>query len=38
MMFGHFDVSHKYLVKSYIEDHSAPMTASASIQDDLENN
>ena len=37
MMFGHFDVSHKYLVKSYIEDHSAPMTASVSIQDDLDN-
>ena len=37
MMFGHFDVSHKYLVKSYIEDHSAPMMTSAHIQDDLEN-
>jgi len=27
-MFGHFDVSHKYLVKSYIEDHAHKKNAA----------
>lgn len=28
LMFGHFDVSHKYLVKSYIEDHAHKKNAA----------
>ena len=31
MMFGHFDVSSKYLIKSYIEEHSVLPAASADI-------
>lgn len=37
LLFGHFDVSHKYLVKSYIEDHSAAVVASEATRSSLEN-
>lgn len=37
LMFGHFDVSHKYLVQSYIEDHSAKEKASKELTESLEN-
>lgn len=38
MIFGHFDVSHQYLVKSYIEDHSGKITTSDNIINDLQHN
>lgn len=38
MIFGHFDVSHQYLVKSYIEDHSGKITISDNIINDLQHN
>lgn len=34
MMFGHFDVSHKYLIKSYIEEHSTNLSSDAT-EDEL---
>lgn len=37
MIFGHFDVSHKYLVKSYIEDHSIKSETSSNITNKIYN-
>ena len=37
MMFGHFDVSTKYLVKSYIEEHSVIPTASDELSKTIDN-
>lgn len=35
MMFGHFDVSHQYLIKSYIEDHSQNNRVSDKVANEL---
>ena len=35
MLFGHFDVSHQYLVKSYIEDHSGNNSVSDKVANEL---
>lgn len=37
MMFGHFDVSSKYLIKSYIEDHSIKNSTSEKTTNDIDN-
>jgi hypothetical protein len=32
MIFGHFDISHKYLIKSYIEEHTIQSEVSDTIK------
>ena len=37
MMFGHFDVSTKYLIKAYIEEHAVAPSTANSVKDSIDN-
>lgn len=37
MIFGHFDISHKYLIKSYIEEHTIQSEVSDTIKQQINN-